>query len=71
MFFQKSIKVPGSVVTKATAPGYLERIARNFYGGLDVSGAYAFDMIAAEIVKAGFLTWEQVEEIEIKAVCSL
>lgn len=67
----RGLKVPGSVVTRATAPGYLERIAKQFYSGLDVNGAFAYDMIAADIVKAGFLTWEQVEEIEIKAVCSL
>ncbi len=63
-----AIKVPGSVVTKQTAPSYYKNIVKMLYEGIDTPGAFVLDEIAERIVNAGFLTWDEVEAIEIDAL---
>ena len=63
----KAITVLSSVVTAATAADYLTRLAKLTYSDLSRAGAICFDDQAEKIVSAGFLTWENVEEIEITA----
>lgn len=64
----KAINVLGSVVTAQTAASYLTRLAKIVYGDLDMGSALVFDDQAERIVSAGFLTWEEVEAIEINAI---
>ncbi|MCC8014057.1 MAG: hypothetical protein LIO87_02595 [Eubacterium sp.] len=61
------ILVPSSVVTKMTAAGYLKRIAKMLLENPTIASCAALDTIEAKIVDAGFLTWEQAEEIEAEA----
>ena len=63
-----AIIVPGSCITKQTAPDYLRRIARHLLENLTFESSLALDEIEARIVKAGFLTWEQTEQIEAEAM---
>lgn len=63
-----SISVPGSVITKKSAAGYLERVARYLFGKTEPEAMYVLGDIETRIVDAGFLTWPEIEEIEIKAI---
>lgn len=60
-----SISVPGSVITAKTAAGYLFRIASMLLSDGSMEACCVLSEIESRIVNAGFLTWEQVEEIEI------
>lgn len=62
-----AINVPGSVITAQTAAAYLARIAADLLGSISVESALVLNEIEERIVNAGFLTWEQVEEIEANA----
>ena len=62
-----SINVPGSVVTAKTAPAYLKRVAAHLLNDISVASTLVLNEIEERIVNAGFLTWEQVEEIEASA----
>ena len=67
----KAITVLGSVITEQTAADYLARLAKLIYGLLDIYSSTVFDEQAERIVSAGFLDWDQVEEIEISACKAL
>lgn len=58
----------GTVITQKTAAGYLKRIAKRIYNDLDMAGSIVFDEEAKKIVAAGWLTWEEIEKIEIAAM---
>lgn len=62
------IIVPGSVVTKETAPGYLLQVAKMLQREITMESSIVLSEIESRIVKAGFLTWTECEEIEIKAM---
>lgn len=62
-----SLSVPGSVITAKTAAAYLTRIAAYLLADLTMESSVVLADIEDRIVRAGFLTWEQVEEIEISA----
>lgn len=64
---QIAIKVPGSVVTAKTAADYLKRVAAHLLNNISIESALVLNEIEERIVNAGFLTWEQVEEIEASA----
>ncbi len=63
-----SVMVPGSVVTVQTAAGYLSRIAAHLLSDISTESALVLAEIEQRIVSAGFLTWEECEAIEIKAM---
>lgn len=63
-----AINVPGSVVTANTAADYIARIASYLLSDITLESAKVIDEIEERIVNAGFLTWEQVEEIEANAI---
>jgi len=63
-----AINVPGSVVTKETAPGYLLRVAKILLSEITMESSVVLEEIEERIVNAGFLTWPECEEIEIKAM---
>jgi len=63
-----SLIVPGSLITRKTAAGYLARIAAHLLSDLSIESSIVLSEIENRIVSAGFLTWEQVEEIEASAV---
>ncbi len=64
-----AIMVPGSVVSKKTAPGYLLRTAKFLFSReLTNESCLVLHQIESDIVNAGFLTWDEVEEIEIEAL---
>ena len=63
-----SISVPGSVVTSKTARGYLLKLAKHLLNDLSIESSIVLTEIEERIVSAGFLTWEQVEKIEIEAL---
>lgn len=63
-----AINVPGSVVTAKTAADYIARISTYLLSDISVVNAYVLNEIEERIVKAGFLTWDQVEEIEANAM---
>ncbi len=62
------ITVPGSVITKETAPGYLKRIAKMLLHEITMESSVVLSEIEERIVKAGFLTWAECEKIEIEAM---
>lgn len=62
-----AISVPGSVVTKQTAPGYVKRAARFFLSRSSDGAWQALTEIENRIASAGLLTWEQCEQLEIEA----
>lgn len=66
---KNSLLVPGSLITKATAAGYITRMYKRFAidRGLTMEASIMLDNIEREIVKAGFLTWQQVEAAETAA----
>ena len=64
----KSLIVPGSVITKTTARGYLLRVAKSLQSNLTIESSVVLSEIEEKIVNSGFLTWTQVEEIEIEAL---
>ena len=64
----KALIVPGSLITKKTARGYLKRIARRLQEDLTMEKAIVLDEIEERIVAAGFMDWEEVEAIEIEAM---
>lgn len=59
-----AISVPGSVVTKDTACDYLRRIIAYFVNDISIEGMKVLDEIEECIVNAGFLNWDEVEDIE-------
>lgn len=61
------IAVPGSVVTAKTARGYLLRLAGRILADLSLEGSVVLSEVEERIVRAGFLSWEEVEQIEIEA----
>ena len=61
-----AVSVPGSVVTRETAPGYLARVARMLLHPITVESSAALSEIERRIVDAGLMTWPEVEEIETK-----
>ena len=66
----QSLPVPGSVLTKETAPGYLERVASYLLKDLTLESSVVLSDIERLMVDAGFLTWEECEAIEIAAASS-
>ena len=63
-----AVKVPGSVVTKQTAHGYLFRVLCYLDDNITPESCAALDHIEEIIVNAGFMTWEHVEQLEIAAL---
>ncbi len=66
----QSVMVPGSVVTAKTAAGYLSRVAAQLLSNISTESAMVLAEIEQRIVSAGFLTWEECETIEIKAMAN-
>ena len=64
----KSMIITGTLITRETAPGYLKRIAGILQRDLTMEASIMLDDIEDRIVKAGWLTWPEVEEIEISAL---
>lgn len=64
----KALMVTGSVITKNTARGYLFRVAKFLQSNLTMESSIVLSEIEEKIVKSGFLTWSQIEEIEIEAL---
>lgn len=66
------IAVPGSVISAKTAPGYLRRTAAYLMSPAKFSmeACAVLADIESRIVSAGFLTWEQVEQIEEEAAAN-
>ena len=64
----KALMVTGSVITKNTARGYLFRVAKFLQSNLTMESSVVLSEIEEKIVKSGFLTWSQIEEIEIEAL---
>lgn len=64
----KSMIITGTLITKETAPGYLKRIAGYLLQDLTMEASVVLSDIESRIVKAGWLTWQEVEEIEISAL---
>ena len=64
----KAITVPGSVVTKETAPGYLRRVARKLLNPVTQASSIVLTDIERALVNAGFMTWEETEEIEMEVM---
>lgn len=64
------ISVPGSVITKQTAPGYLKRMCAWFMRDRDLTMEASIFLSDIEtcIVNAGFMDWNEVEQIEIEAI---
>lgn len=60
-----AIKVIGSVVTKDTACDYLRRIIAYFVNDISIEGMKVLDEIEERIVNAGFLSWDEIEKIEV------
>ena len=60
-----SISVPGSVITAKTAAGYLARIAARLLADGSMEACCVLAEIEERIVRAGFLTPSQCEDIEI------
>ena len=58
--------VPGSIVTRETAPGYLRRVARMMLNPVTMASSMALTQIEEKIVGAGLMTWEEAEEIEME-----
>ena len=61
-----AISVPGSIITKQTAPGYLRRMCRAFMVDRDItleSSCFLSD-IEQRIADAGFMTWDEIEAVE-------
>jgi hypothetical protein len=63
-----SIQVPGSVITQKTARGYLLRLASHLLNDLSIESSVVLTEIEERIVNAGFMDWEQIEQIEIEAI---
>lgn len=64
----KSMIITGTLITKETAPGYLKRIAKILQRDLTMEASVVLYDIESRIVKAGWLTWPEVEEIEVSAL---
>lgn len=60
-----AIQVIGSVVTKDTACDYLRRIIAYFANDISIEGMKVLDEIEERIVNAGFLSWDEIEKIEV------
>jgi len=63
-----AIQVPGSVVTKQTARGYLLRIAQMLLDDLTLESSQVLSEIETRIVNAGFMSWADVETVEMEAM---
>ena len=61
-----AVMVPGSIVTRETAPGYLRRVARMMLNPVTMASSMALTQIEEKIVGAGLMTWEEAEEIEME-----
>ena len=61
-----TISVPGSVISAKTARGYLRRTAAFLLSParFSMESCAVLSDIESRIVSAGFLTWEQAEQIE-------
>lgn len=64
----KSMIITGTLITKETAPGYLKRVAGYLQRDLTMEASNVLSEIESRIVNAGWLTWAEVEEIEISAL---
>ena len=64
-----AISVPGSVISRQTAPGYLRRTAAFLLAParFSMESCAVLSDIESRIVSAGFLTWDEVEQIETEA----
>ena len=62
------ISITGTIITKETASGYLLRVAKILQQNLTMESSIVLDEIEERIIKAGFLTKAQCEEIEIRAL---
>ena len=64
----KAMIVPGSVITKQTARDYLLRLAKMLQDNLSVESSFVLDEIEERIVASGFLSWDEIEAIEMEAM---
>ena len=63
----KAIKtVTGTVITNKNAAAYVARMIKTAYAALDQHWSIVLDQIETEVVSAGFLTWEQIEALEVE-----
>lgn len=63
-----AVSVPGSIVTRETAPGYLRRVARVLLNPITEASSAVLTEIERKIVDAGLMTWAEAEEIELDAL---
>ena len=63
-----AISVPGSVISRQTAPGYLRRTAAFLLSPsrFSVESCAVLSDLESRIVSAGFMTWDEVEQIEME-----
>lgn len=64
-----AISVPGSVISRQTASGYLRRTAAFLLAParFSMESCAVLSDIESRIVSAGFLTWDEVKAIETEA----
>lgn len=66
----KRITVPGSIITMETAPDYLSRLCKFHYSReLTMEASMMIHDIEERIVNAGLMTWSEIEDAEIAAMC--
>lgn len=66
-----SVMVPGSVVTQRTAKDYLIRLSRIIYNDLSIESSVVLHEIEERLVNAGYIDWNEANEIEIEALKQL
>lgn len=67
---EKWIMVPGTVLSRTSAPAYVERLARWAYerGESDIYALQAMGEIEARIIDAGLMDPEECDAIEARAM---
>lgn len=65
---QYAIAVPGSVVTQKTAAAYIARLIGYFMNDSSLAMSNVITDAEERIVNAGFMTWDEIEQIEIRAM---
>lgn len=64
----KSLIIAGTVIaSKESAKNLVKRLNAHFLSDTSREMAYVIDDHVQSLVTAGFLTWEEVEELEIEA----
>lgn len=61
----KSLIITGTLITKDTAAGYIERMCAYCFGdAFDMAACTMLVEIKTRIVNAGLITWEEIGKIE-------